>query len=66
MLGEEIALPVILAPVGFGGMLARRAEVQAARAAERAGIPFCESTLSICGLEEVAAAITDRSGSSST
>ncbi len=36
-------------PVGFGGMLARRAEVQAAKAAERAGIPFCESTLSICG-----------------
>ena len=57
VLGEEIALPVILAPVGFGGMFARRAEVQAARAAERAGIPFCESTLSICSVEEVAAAI---------
>ncbi len=57
VLGEELALPVILAPVGFGGMLARRAEVQAARAAERAGVPFCESTLSICGIEEVAAAI---------
>ena len=56
VLGEEIA-SIILAPVGFGGMLARRAEVQAARAAERAGIPFCESTLSICGLEEVASAI---------
>jgi L-lactate dehydrogenase (cytochrome) len=58
VLGEELALPLILAPVGFGGMLARRAEVQAAKAAERAGIPFCESTLSICGIEEVAAAIT--------
>jgi L-lactate dehydrogenase (cytochrome) len=58
VLGEEIALPLILAPVGFGGMLARRAEVQAARAAARAGIPFCESTLSICSVEEVAAAIT--------
>ena len=58
VLGEEIALPLILAPVGFGGMFARRAEVQAARAAERAGIPFCESTLSICGVEEVAASIT--------
>ena len=57
VLGEEIALPLILAPVGFGGMFARRAEVQAAKAAERAGIPFCESTLSICGVEEVAAAI---------
>jgi L-lactate dehydrogenase (cytochrome) len=57
VLGEELALPVILAPVGFGGMFARRAEVQAAKAAEHAGIPFCESTLSICGLEEVAAAV---------
>ena len=57
VLGEEIAMPVILAPVGFGGMLASRAEVQVARAAERAGIPFCESTLSICSVEEVAAAV---------
>jgi L-lactate dehydrogenase (cytochrome) len=56
VMGEEIAFPVILAPVGFGGMFARRAEVQAARAADHAGIPFCESTLSICGIEEVAAA----------
>ena len=48
-------MPVILAPVGLGGMFARRAEVQAARAAERAGIPFVESTVSICGIEEVAA-----------
>jgi L-lactate dehydrogenase (cytochrome) len=56
VMGEEIAFPVILAPVGFGGMFARRADVQAARAADHAGIPFCESTLSICGIEEVAAA----------
>ena len=58
VLGEKLAMPLILAPVGFGGMFARRAEVQAAKAAERAGIPFCESTLSICGVEEVAAALT--------
>jgi len=38
-------------------MFAPRAEVLAARAAERAGIVFCESTLSICGIEEVAAAL---------
>jgi L-lactate dehydrogenase (cytochrome) len=38
-------------------MLARRAEVQVARAAERAGIVFCESTLSICAIEEVAQAV---------
>ena len=53
VLGQRLALPVILAPVGLGGMFARRAEVQAARAAERAGIPFVESTVSICGIEEV-------------
>jgi L-lactate dehydrogenase (cytochrome) len=57
VLGQELSMPLILAPVGFGGMLAQRAEVQAARAAENAGIVFCESTLSICGMEEVAAAI---------
>src|SRR4029450_13529568 len=54
VLGERLALPVILGPVGLGGMFARRAEVQAARAAERAGVPFTESTVSICSIEEVA------------
>src|SRR3954463_11377124 len=54
VLGQRLALPVILAPVGLGGMLAPRAEVQAARAAEAAGVPFVESTVSICGIEEVA------------
>ncbi len=57
VLGQSLAMPVILAPVGLGGMFARRAEVQAARAAEAAGIPFVESTLSICSLEEVATAV---------
>jgi L-lactate dehydrogenase (cytochrome) len=52
--GQRLAMPVILAPVGLGGMFAPRAEVQAARAAQAAGIPFIESTLSICGIEEVA------------
>jgi L-lactate dehydrogenase (cytochrome) len=56
VLGQRLALPVILAPVGLGGMFARRAEVQAARAAEAAGVPFVESTVSICSIEEVAAA----------
>ncbi len=58
VLGERLAIPVILGPVGFGGMFARRAEVQAARAAEAAGVPFVESTLSICGIEEVAKAVS--------
>lgn len=56
VMGEQLSLPLILAPVGFGGMFAQRAEVHAARSAERAGISFCESTLSICSMEEVAAA----------
>jgi L-lactate dehydrogenase (cytochrome) len=54
VLGQSLKMPVILAPVGLGGMMAARAEVQAARAAERAGIPFTESTVSICSIEEVA------------
>ena len=56
VLGERLALPVVLGPVGLAGMLAPRAEVQAARAAEAAGVPFVESTVSICPIEEVAAA----------
>ena len=58
VLGQKLALPVILGPVGLAGMLARRAEVQAARAAEAIGVPFVESTLSICSIEEVAEATT--------
>jgi L-lactate dehydrogenase (cytochrome) len=54
VLGQRLELPVILAPVGLAGMFAKRAEAQAARAAEAAGIPFVESTVSICSIEEVA------------
>lgn len=53
VLGQNLSMPVILGPVGLGGMFAQRAEVQAAQAAEAAGVPFCESTVSICGMEEV-------------
>ncbi|MDP1985055.1 MAG: L-lactate dehydrogenase [Sulfuritalea sp.] len=56
VLGQELALPLVLAPLGLAGVMARRAEVQAARAAESAGVPFCESTVSICSFEEVRAA----------
>src|SRR5512134_148367 len=58
VLGQRLALPIVLAPVGLAGMFARRAEVQAARAAEAVGVPFVESTVSICGIEEVADATT--------
>ncbi|MUZ73559.1 FMN-dependent L-lactate dehydrogenase LldD [Agrobacterium vitis] len=54
---EELAMPVILAPVGLTGMYARRGEVQAARAAENKGIPLTLSTVSVCPIEEVQAAI---------
>lgn len=56
VLGQDLALPLILAPLGLAGAMARRAEVQAARAAEAAGVAFCESTVSICSIEEVRAA----------
>jgi L-lactate dehydrogenase (cytochrome) len=59
LLGQRLSMPVILAPVGLGGMFARRGEVQAARAAEAAGIPFVESTLSLCSIEEVAGATSN-------
>lgn len=58
LFGTEYAMPVGLGPVGISGMFARRGEVQAATAAERAGIPFCLSTVSICSIEEVQAALS--------
>ena len=58
VLGETLAQPVILGPVGLAGLYARRGEVQAARAAKAAGVPFCLSTVSICSIEEVSAAGT--------
>ena len=54
-LGQTLAMPVGLAPVGMAGMYARRGEVQASKAATAAGIPFCLSTVSVCAVEEVAA-----------
>src|SRR5689334_8850642 len=56
VLGQPLDIPVVLAPVGLAGMMAQRAEVQAARAAEKAGMAFTESTVSICSIEEVAKA----------
>ncbi|MEZ5381283.1 MAG: L-lactate dehydrogenase [Microthrixaceae bacterium] len=56
VLGDDLSMPVILAPVGLAGMFAGRAEVLAARAAEHEGVRFVESTVSICSVEEVAAA----------
>jgi L-lactate dehydrogenase (cytochrome) len=57
LFGTLQAMPLALGPVGIAGLNARRGEVQAARAAERAGVPFCLSTVSACPLAEVAAAV---------
>jgi len=57
LLGERMAMPVALGPVGLTGMFARRGEVQAARAAASRGIPFTLSTVSVCPIEEVAPVI---------
>ena len=53
LFGEKLALPLALAPVGLTGMYARRGEVQAAKAAESAGIAYSLSTVSVCPIEEV-------------
>jgi L-lactate dehydrogenase (cytochrome) len=53
LFGQKLSMPVALAPVGLAGMNARRGEVQAAKAAHAAGVPFCLSTVSACSLKEV-------------
>jgi len=55
MIGQEVAMPVALAPTGLTGMQHADGEILAARAAERFGVPFTLSTMSICSIEDVAA-----------
>jgi L-lactate dehydrogenase (cytochrome) len=57
ILGEPAALPLALAPIGLCGMQHGDGEILACRAAQAAGIPFCLSTMSICSIEDVAAAV---------
>ncbi len=57
MLGEPVSLPIGLAPVGMTGLQHGNGEILACRAAQAAGIPFTMSTLSICSMEDVAAAV---------
>jgi L-lactate dehydrogenase (cytochrome) len=54
MAGQELAMPVALAPVGLVGMQHADGEILAARAAEKFGVPFTLSTMSICSIEDVA------------
>jgi len=58
MAGQEAAMPVALAPTGLTGLNWADGEMLAARAAERFGVPFTLSTMSICSIEDVAGAVT--------
>ncbi|NIZ14766.1 alpha-hydroxy acid oxidase [Phaeobacter sp. HF9A] len=58
MIGQDVAMPVALAPVGLTGMQCADGEIKAARAAEAFGVPFTLSTMSINSIEEVAEATT--------
>ena len=55
MVGQDVAMPVALAPTGLTGMQHADGEILAARAAEKFGVPFTLSTMSICSIEDVAA-----------
>lgn len=54
MIGQDVAMPVALAPVGLTGMQNADGEIKAARAAEAFGVPYTLSTMSICSIEDVA------------
>jgi len=58
MVGQDVKMPVALAPTGLTGMQYADGEILAARAAEKFGVPFCLSTMSICSIEDVAARTT--------
>jgi L-lactate dehydrogenase (cytochrome) len=55
ILGEKAAMPLILAPIGSGGLQYMDGEIYACRAAQKVGIPYTLSTMSICSIEDVAA-----------
>ena len=54
MVGQDVAMPVALAPTGLTGMQRADGEILAAKAAEKFGVPFTLSTMSICSIEDVA------------
>mgnify|MGYP003648961271 FL=1 len=54
MIGESVNMPVAIAPTGFTGMMWADGEIHAARAAEKFGVPFSLSTMSICSIEDIA------------
>jgi len=58
ILGERVSLPIALAPIGIGGLQHGNGEILACLAAQAAGVPYTLGTLSICSIEDVAAAVT--------
>ncbi len=58
-------MPLAIAPIGLGGFVHGDGEIHGARAAGAFGVPFCLSTLSICSIEDVRAAVPSPSGSRS-
>ncbi|MEZ0167599.1 L-lactate dehydrogenase [Microvirga sp. TS319] len=57
IVGQPVSLPVALAPAGLTGAVYPNGEIHAAQAAEAFGVPFCLSTMSVCSIEDVAAAV---------
>jgi L-lactate dehydrogenase (cytochrome) len=53
LLGRRIALPLIVAPTGMAGLVARRGEAAEARAAQQAGIPYCLSQMAAASIEDI-------------
>ena len=58
VLGEELSMPLALAPTGLAGMQYADGEILACRAAHAAGIQYCQSTMSICSIEDIGAAVS--------
>ena len=58
LVGESVAMPLAIAPLGLTGLMHGSGEIHAARAAEAFGIPYTLSTMSICSIEDVRAAVT--------
>jgi L-lactate dehydrogenase (cytochrome) len=57
LIGEEVAMPLAIAPTGLTGLFHANGEIHGCRAAQKFGIPFALSTMSICSIEDVAAAV---------
>jgi len=58
LFGEQLAFPAVIAPTGLSGLVWPGGEIAAARAAADAGVPYCLSTMSVCSIEDLAAAVT--------